>query len=72
MPYAIQIKETGDPDVMKIINTEIREPGPGEVRIVRRPYICGCGHLRTMPDTACGMDGCDIAAIHPLWGGRGA
>ncbi len=33
MPYAIQIKEIGDPDVMKIINTEIREPGPGEVRI---------------------------------------
>ena len=33
MPYAVQIKETGDPDVMHIIDTEVQEPGAGEVRI---------------------------------------
>ena len=33
MPYAVQINETGDPDVMHIIDTELQEPGAGEVRI---------------------------------------
>ena len=33
MPYAVQINETGDPDVMHVIDTELREPGAGEVRI---------------------------------------
>jgi len=33
MPYAVQITETGGLDVMQIIDTEMREPGPGEVRI---------------------------------------
>lgn len=33
MPYAIQIEKTGGPDVMQAVDTEIREPGAGEIRI---------------------------------------
>ncbi|HAA91160.1 MAG TPA: quinone oxidoreductase [Rhodospirillaceae bacterium] len=35
MPYAIQIKETGGPEVMQAIDTETLEPGAGEIRIAQ-------------------------------------
>ncbi|WP_423822867.1 quinone oxidoreductase [Salinisphaera sp. SPP-AMP-43] len=33
MARQIQFKQTGGPDVLEIVETDIREPGPGEVRI---------------------------------------
>jgi NADPH2:quinone reductase len=35
MPYAVQIAETGGPEVMQIVETDTAEPGPGQVRIAQ-------------------------------------
>ena len=33
MPQAIQIHETGGPEVMRLAEVAVGEPGPGEARI---------------------------------------
>jgi NADPH2:quinone reductase len=43
MPQAIQITEFGGPEVMKLIDVTVGEPGPGEIRI--RQQACGVNFL---------------------------
>ena len=40
---AIRITETGAPEVMKWVDVELGEPGPGEVLI--RHHACGLNYL---------------------------
>jgi NADPH2:quinone reductase len=42
---AIQIESTGGPDVMKLVELPLREPGPGEVRV--RHVACGINFIDT-------------------------
>ena len=39
MPRAIQITAYGGPEVMKIVDLPVGDPGPGEIRI--RQHACG-------------------------------
>jgi NADPH2:quinone reductase len=43
MPKAIQITEFGGPDVLKLAEVEVGEPGPGEIRI--RHQACGLNYI---------------------------
>jgi NADPH:quinone reductase len=43
MPKAIQIQHTGGPEVMQLVEVDVREPGPGEVRI--RHHACGLNFI---------------------------
>jgi NADPH2:quinone reductase len=43
MPKAIQISEFGGPEVMKLVDVAVGEPGPGEVRI--RHQACGVNFI---------------------------
>lgn len=43
MPKAIQIFETGGPEVMKYVDLDVGEPGPGEARI--RHAACGVNFI---------------------------
>lgn len=36
MPRQIQLTETGGPEVLKLIDVEPRDPGPGEIRVANR------------------------------------
>ncbi len=40
---AIRIAEYGGPDVMKLVDVEVGEPGPGEIRI--RHHACGLNYI---------------------------
>ncbi len=42
---AIQIERTGAPDVMKVVEVAVGDPGPGEVRI--RHHACGLNYIDT-------------------------
>ena len=43
MPKAIQIHEFGGPEVLKLVDVQVGEPGPGEVRI--RHHACGLNFI---------------------------
>ena len=43
MPKAIQISEFGGPEVMKLVEVNVGDPGPGEVRI--RQEACGINYI---------------------------
>ena len=43
MPKAIQIREFGGPEVMQLVDVQVGEPGPGEVRI--RHHACGLNFI---------------------------
>jgi len=43
MAKAIQINETGGPEVLKLVDVEVGKPGPGEVRI--RHHACGLNFI---------------------------
>jgi NADPH:quinone reductase len=43
MPHAIQISQFGGPEVMKLVDVTVGDPGPGEVRI--RHEACGVNYL---------------------------
>src|SRR6266571_1994545 len=43
MPRAIQIREFGGPEVMKLVDVQPGDPGPGEVRI--RHEACGVNYI---------------------------
>lgn len=43
MPHAIQIREFGGPEVMQLVEVEVGDPGPGEVRI--RHHACGLNYI---------------------------
>jgi NADPH2:quinone reductase len=43
MPKAIQIREFGGPEVLKLVEVAVGDPGPGEVRI--RHQACGLNYL---------------------------
>src|SRR5665647_3698490 len=42
---AVLIERTGPPDVMKVAEVSIGDPGPGEVRI--RHHACGLNYIDT-------------------------
>jgi NADPH2:quinone reductase len=43
MPKAIQIHEFGGPEVLKLVEVQVGDPGPGEVRI--RHHACGLNYI---------------------------
>jgi NADPH2:quinone reductase len=43
MSQAIQISEAGGPEVLKLVDVEVGQPGPGEVRI--RHQACGLNFI---------------------------
>jgi NADPH2:quinone reductase len=43
MAKAIQIEQTGGPEVLKLVDVEVGQPGPGEVRI--RHHACGLNFI---------------------------
>jgi NADPH2:quinone reductase len=45
MPKAIQITETGGPEVMKLVDVEVGNPGPGEVQV--RQHAIGLNFIDT-------------------------
>lgn len=46
MPRAVRFHETGGPDVLRLEDVEVREPGPGEVRI--RTHALGVNRAEAM------------------------
>ena len=43
MVKAIRLEEVGGPEVMKYVDVELGEPGPGEVLI--RQHACGLNYI---------------------------
>jgi NADPH2:quinone reductase len=43
MPKAVQIREFGGPEVMQLVDVEVGDPGPGELRI--RHHACGLNFI---------------------------
>jgi NADPH:quinone reductase len=43
MPKAIQIKQPGGPEALQLVDVEVGDPGPGEIRI--RHHACGVNFL---------------------------
>lgn len=73
MPKAIQIHEFGGPEVLRLVDVEVGDPGPGEVRV--RHHACGLNYIdvyhrtglypNTLPLTL-GMEGAGVVeAVGP-------
>jgi NADPH2:quinone reductase len=43
MPKAIQIRQFGGPEQLQLVDVDVGEPGPGEVRI--RHHACGLNFI---------------------------